>query len=114
MVWVSIGACGRTPLPRPPYVLVQVVDERDHPLSGADVAMRDQAGHTLDQARADGDGVATFEHPGPGTYRFDATTDLTCCLHDGTATAPLGAGTELVVVTAATGPCPTASPPSCR
>lgn len=95
---------------------MQVVDEADHPVSGADIDLivggidDDLA---LERGRTDGDGVAIFEHPGPGDVHLDARTDITCCLREGATDATLGASTELVLVRARTGPCPTFSPPSC-
>lgn len=112
---LCLAACGRGHLLVPDALVVQVVDERDESVAGADVELRTAepgTEHTLARARTDADGVAIFAWPGAGAYRIDAATDLTCCLRQGTAHVVL-VDPELVIVEARTGPCPFQVPTSC-
>lgn len=109
-------ACGRSSFALPPSLLVQVVDEADHPVASADVELRTgdpEHGRSIGQSRTDDRGVAIFAHPGPGTYVLHAGTDLRCCIREGSIETTLGSETELVMIETATGPCPTWTPPSC-
>jgi predicted small lipoprotein YifL len=113
---LCLAACGRGHLLVPDALVVQVVDERDERVTGADVELRrtePDGEHVIAHARTDGDGVAVFAWPGEGMYRLDATTDLTCCIRQGSTHAVLHEPGELVILETATGPCPVFVPESC-
>lgn len=109
-----LGACGRTPTSTTPDLMVQVVDEADDAVGGAevDLAMTGEP-RVLGSARTDGYGVATFAYPGNGTYELAARTDLTCCYREGTLEVTLLDPNRIIILPTATGPCPTAIPPDC-
>jgi hypothetical protein len=115
LVLLLVGACGRTPAFSGPELLVQVVDEGDDALAGADVDLvtTDEEPRVLGRAHTDGYGVATFEYPGNGTYSLRATTDFRCCYHEGILEVTLLDPSRIVVLETVTGPCPTWTPTSC-
>lgn len=110
---VLLAACGRTPLVPEPWLEVQVVDETDDGVPRAAVDLLTIDGDLLQRSHTDGFGLATFDFPGRGTYRLEATTDFTCCYHEGSAVVILSDPSHVVVLGVATGPCPTSIPPGC-
>lgn len=109
-------ACGRSPLHEGPRLVVQVVDEAGDGVGRADVELRgidDDGERVIDHARTDADGVAGFAFPGTGRYELRASTDLTCCAHEGMLEARVTGSDEVLVVETRTGPCPTAVPTWC-
>jgi hypothetical protein len=111
-----LAACGRGHLLVPDALVVQVVDESDERVAGADVELRSaepEGEHVIAHARTDSDGVAIFAWPGEGMYRLDATTDFICCLRQGSTHAVLHEPGELVILETTTGPCPVYVPESC-
>lgn len=111
-----LSGCGRSGLPAPAELVVQVVDERDEPVSGAKVVLRaDPTDPEQDAPTAVTSdlGIAAFEYPGPGLYHLYAATDLTCCLREGERDATVEGPGELLIVEARTGPCPFRIPTWC-
>jgi hypothetical protein len=109
---VVLAACGRSPQTRH-GLLVQVVDEAADAVPGAEVILFTNEAEYVDRGRANEYGIASFDYPGNGTYRIEASTDITCCVREGSVETVLTRPDAWVVLETATGPCPTWVPEGC-